>query len=103
MFMYVYIFRAVAHVIYRNQEQHLRVRQELMEFLLANQHEHWAACFGGPRYAQLYASQRREEGTWGGSLELILAARKYGVHFILYQPHGHPRFLPSFANDVNFY
>jgi hypothetical protein len=89
----IWWFRAIAHFVKGSQYYHHQVRKELMNYLLQNENERWAAIFGTPEEVRQYVELHQKQNEFGHGKELILAARLYQLNFMLYMPEEMPKYI----------
>lgn len=84
--IYIIYFRSIALIVYRTEQLHKIVRQELMSYLESNNGANWTKYFGGVGTNEKYLSKYKKDFQWGEVKQLILAARRYDTNFVLFQP-----------------
>ncbi len=88
------LFRAISHHFYRDYGQrHDQVRHEICNFLEENEDDF--AIFlllddeeEDVREFDSYVSEMRQDGTWGGDVEIVCAARLYRRNITIFSSSG---------------
>jgi hypothetical protein len=83
-----------------NEDDYIRVRSEILDFLMENAEQPWVKIFGGAGGAQRYVQQYQKEGTYAPASQLFLAAKRYNFNFILFEPEAPRRFQVYYADEV---
>ncbi|KAI1708771.1 hypothetical protein Ddc_14168 [Ditylenchus destructor] len=93
------LYRCIAKIVYKDQKQHAKVRDELMTFLAKSAKTKWARVFGDtPEEIKKFVEIHSIDGEWAKATVLGLAARKYRMNFVLYDPDASPYFTNYSAN-----
>ncbi|KAI9291010.1 cysteine proteinase [Neoconidiobolus thromboides FSU 785] len=81
------LFRSLSDQLYGNVEQHREVRKETCDYLLENSKE-FELFFSEEETFGDHLTRMRNEGTFGGNVELVAFARKFKVKVNIYQEDG---------------
>jgi len=83
------LFRAIAESIYNKQGDHLKVRQEIVNFLEKNPEE-FKNYYASDIPFDHYIFNLKKPDAWGGNLELHAASQIYKTGFIIYTKNAEP-------------
>lgn len=95
----IFLRRAIAMIVYNDESLHLKVREELMDYLVSNRNKEWIKWLGGYDGIDEYVERYRKVKTWAESKQLILAAKLYENNFVLYDPESTTNRFVIYAAD----
>uniref|UniRef100_A0A915DIY1 OTU domain-containing protein n=1 Tax=Ditylenchus dipsaci TaxID=166011 RepID=A0A915DIY1_9BILA len=93
------LYRSIALIKYRDQELYGLVRDDLMNYLQAHKDEEWNRCFVN---VEEYVQQHRKDFVWGNATHLILAARRYDMNFVMFQPNDDKNHFVNYPADFTW-
>ncbi|KAL3665093.1 hypothetical protein V7S43_009726 [Phytophthora oleae] len=76
------LFRAISDQLYTNELFHQDIRRRLVEFI--QREEKLFQPFIEDEQVADYCARMREDGGWGGHLELYAAARLFNIHIVVH-------------------
>ncbi|KAG6971188.1 hypothetical protein JG688_00004537 [Phytophthora aleatoria] len=76
------LFRAISDQLYNNELFHQDIRRRLVEFI--EREEKLFQPFVVDEQVGDYCTRMREDGEWGGHLELYAAARLFNIHIVVH-------------------
>lgn len=88
------LFRAISHQLYQDHgSKHDVIRHEVCNYLEKNEKDFGVYLLMDEdeedvREFQSYVSEMREDGTWGGDVEIVCAARLYRRNIMIFSASG---------------
>lgn len=76
------LFRAISDQLYTNELFHQDIRQRLVDFIQREQ-ELFKPFVEDEKVSE-YCTRMREDGEWGGHLELYAAAKLFNIHIVVH-------------------
>ncbi|KAG7397875.1 hypothetical protein PHYBOEH_012066 [Phytophthora boehmeriae] len=76
------LFRAISDQLYTNELYHRDIRQRLVDFI--EKEQQLFKPFVEDEEVSEYCTRMREDGEWGGHLELYAAAKLFNIHIVVH-------------------